>query len=621
MKDTECHDRETASAYETHIDEGIRVAKEEVEQEHLSTSVLKKELFSYAPELRGRMQSSIALACFGEMFGFAVFIFAAYAAKTLISGEHTSRVYLTALGALACVAFQKILTWFSTTRSHFIAFTILARIREALTRKLERMPLGDVRETPVGAMKQLIVERVGTMEDWIAHVMPELPSRMLHPVLATVFLFAVDWRVGLAAFVTLPLAGLGYILMMRGYKEKMHRWMVSGREMNAAVIEYVSGIRVIKAFGRGTMAFSKFQQAVEYYYTSTMQWWRQSWLGMAFVYAAMASPILGTLPVAARLYSQGEIDLFRLMLSITLPMAILPNAMPIAMSAELFVMVRTSWLAIRKELQKPELVRAQNPVDLPKDASFSFSGVSFSYDGKTRALDDVSFTVPSGQVTALVGPSGSGKSTIAKLMAGFWLPNRGVITYGSVDCKCIPEAQLMEEIAYVSQDMFLFDATIRENLRIAKPDASDEEMRAALQAAHCLDVVEKLPGGLDASVGDCGGLLSGGERQRLTLARAMLKPSKLMILDEATAYADPENEAKIQEAIAKLISGKTLVVIAHRLHTVRNADQILVVERGRIVAQGTHASLMKSSELYRRLAVLDGSAEEEEVSACAMHAD
>lgn len=590
------------SSIENKIQEQVKDSIKTQKEDALNPRIIKKEMFEFAPELKGKMTISIILACLGESLGFVSYFFAAYVAKSLLSNTvKPNEIYMYGGLALLAIAAQKIFTCLSSMKSHDISFTILRNIRIALSKKLERVPLGYITSTPIGYYKALIVERVGSLEDWIAHVMPELPSRLLHPILATIILFIVDWRLGLACFAGLPFIFLGFMMMMYRREEKMYTWLNANQELNSRVIEYVNGINVIKAFGQANRSYSKFTDSVNYYYDSTLKWWKSSWLSMAILFAFINSPIIGTLPVGFYLYAQHQINIWTLMMGLILPLSIIPNVFQTVMSFELYSMIETSWRMIRKMMQLPELVRPKEDVALDLKECFEFKNVSFEYDKGIEVLHNLNFTIMPNKVFAIVGESGSGKSTIAKLMTGFFDATKGTISYGGQDVKDIPVNQLMSQVAYVAQDNFLFDTSLKENLKIAKPDASDAEIMEALHLANCDDLIKRLPQGIDSDSGDCGNLLSGGERQRFTLARAMLSDAKCIILDEATAYADPENEAKIQEALSRLIRNKTLIVVAHRLHTIVDADQIMVLDRGEIKAIGKHKELMESCTAYQIL--------------------
>ena len=370
--------------------------------------------------------------------------------------------------------------------------------------------------------------------------------------------------------------------------------------MNAALVEYVGGIQVIKAFGQGSKSFGEFSQSVNFFHDSTLAWWRQSWFWMAGFKAVLPSTLLGTLPVGAWLYMQGTLELPLFLACIIIPFGFMAGLIKFG-----FALGQLSYMApnldpIQDFLATPEQRRPEKPVKLG-ERSFRFDRVCFSYDGKKEVLHDVSFTARTGQITAIVGPSGSGKSTIAKLMAGFWDATGGTVSFGGQDIQNIPFDQLMGEISYVAQDNFLFDRSIRENIRMGDTGATDAEVEAAARAANCHHFIMNLEQGYDTLAGDAGDRLSGGERQRITIARAMLKKASVIILDEATAFADPESEAQIQQAISRLVRGKTLIVVAHRLNTIQNADQILVIDQGRLAACGRQEELLDTCPLYRTM--------------------
>jgi len=576
-------------------------------QPKISMGGLNKALMGIAPEYKGRMQLSVIFACIGELFSFSTYFFSAYAAGWLIKNAGGKAVGFDALMKYAFLAIGSlflyfIFTGFSTTISHKTSFYILAKLRQTLFEKLKVIPMGYLVDNPVGKIKVIIMDRVSDMEDWVAHLMPELPSRMLHPILCVIILFFLDWRIGLSIFVPVPLAFIGMITMMYKYRSRMAVWLSSYANVADRSAEYVHGIPVIKAFAQDKASYGKFADAVKFYHFSTMKWWKQSWFGKALMTAAMMTPQMVSMPLAFYLYGRNQISIETLLLALILPIAILPQAFGIIMSFELFQMASNTWVSIQELLDMPVQRRpdAKNKAAIDNSKGIEFDNISFSYHDGTEVLHNISFKTKPGEVTAIVGPSGGGKSTIAKLLAGFWDQSSGRISIGGVDTKNISFKQLAEEISFVSQDNFLFDVSIRDNIRIGKPDATEDEIIAAAKAAHCHEFISKLPDGYNTKAGEAGGAMSGGERQRITLARAILKPASTIILDEATAYADPENEALIQEAISNLVKGKNLVIVAHRLNTIKQANQIILIDKGKIKAKGKHDELMKEP-LYASL--------------------
>ena len=559
-----------------------------------------RQLFAFVGERNSKMRISILLAVLGEMFGIVPFLMVALLADELYRGTTTIQRVLFFSGIAAiCQLIKMLLTWRSSLMSHKISFTILKNIREAITDRMAKVPMGVMLETPTGTFKNLIVDNVAKLEDSMAHFMPELPSNIAAPLCSILLIFILDWRMGLASLITIPLGILFFAAMMRGYGPRMENYMRSANDMNSSLVEYVSGIQVIKAFNRSASSYGKYSKSVNYFHDSTMEWWSQCWFWNAAARAVLPSTLLGTLPVGAWLYMEGTLSLPVFLISLVVPLGFVAPLMKVSEAMEQVSMIKGNLEQVTAFLKTPELVRPSEPVSLG-ERTYQFEDVHFGYK-ETEILHGISFQTKPGTMTAIVGPSGSGKSTIAKLMAGFWDVTSGSVRFGGQDIRQIPFEQLMGEISYVAQDNFLFDKSIRENIRMGNPAATDEEVEDAAKAANCHDFIMQLEQGYDTLAGDAGDRLSGGERQRITIARAMLKPSSVVILDEATAYADPENEALIQQAISKLVAGKTLIVVAHRLNTIRNADQILVVANGNIAGRGTQEELLRECPIYQKM--------------------
>lgn len=559
-----------------------------------------RQLFAFVGESNSKMRISIFLAVLGEMFGIVPFLMVALLADELYRGTATIQRVLFFCGIAAiCQLIKMLLTWRSSLMSHKISFTILKNIREAITDRMAKVPMGIMLETPTGTFKNLIVDNVAKLEDSMAHFMPELPSNIAAPLCSILLIFILDWRMGLASLITIPLGIFFFAAMMRGYGPRMENYMRSANDMNSSLVEYVNGIQVIKAFNRSASSYGKYSKSVNYFHNSTMEWWSQCWFWNAAARAVLPSTLLGTLPVGAWLYMEGTLSLPVFLISLVVPLGFVAPLMKVSEAMEQVSMIKGNLEQVTAFLKTPELVRPSEPVSLG-ERTYQFEDVHFGYK-ETEVLHGISFQTKPGTMTAIVGPSGSGKSTIAKLMAGFWDVTSGSVRFGGQDIRQIPFEQLMGEISYVAQDNFLFDKSIRENIRMGNPAATDEEVEAAAKAANCHDFIMQLEQGYDTLAGDAGDRLSGGERQRITIARAMLKPASVVILDEATAYADPENEALIQQAISKLVAGKTLIVVAHRLNTIRNADQILVVANGNIAGRGTQEELLRECPIYQKM--------------------
>lgn len=558
------------------------------------------QLLHFASDCKAQMSFSVVLAILGVLCGMAPYFSVARLTAAFFAGTQTlALVVQWSLIAIAGQVLKMLLTTLSSMKSHEAAFSIMKNIRSSLVEKMERVPMGVMIDTPSGTLKTLVVDVVEKLEKPLAHILPEMTSNILVPVFTLIFLFALDWRMALASLATIPIGLLVFMGQMIGYKVKSARYARANDEMNNSIVEYVTGIEVIKAFNQSASSYGKYTKAAHFFRDSTLDWWKGCWLFSSIGNTIISSTLLVSLPVGAFLYLHGSLDFATFVTCVILSLGIAGPILAASQFVENFALVSQSLEQVTSFLEQPELNRPTQPVKL-KDAQFRFEDVSFDY-GEKEVLHHIDLeTVPRG-VTAIVGPSGSGKSTLAKLMAGFWDATGGTLVYGGFPIDGIPIEQLMKEISYVAQDNFLFDKTILENIRMGRPDATDSEVIAAAKSAGCHDFIEKLEHGYQTMVGDAGGKLSGGERQRITIARAMLKPASVVILDEATAYADPENEAVVQQAINKLVEGKTLIVIAHRLSTIRNADKIVVVENGRIAAQGKQQELLDTCPLYKRM--------------------
>lgn len=559
-----------------------------------------RQLFMFVGHGKGKMKFSILMAVLGELFGMIPFLMLAMLASSFYSRTSTTKSIIILAGIAAlCQCIKAFLTWKSSLMSHRISFTILQNIRESIADKMAKVPMGIMLETPSGSFKNLIVDNVAKLEDSMAHFVPELTSYITAPLCSILLIFILDWRMGLASLITVPIGALFFAAMMSGYTSRMENYMYSANEMNSSLVEYVNGIQVIKAFNRSSSSYGQYSKAVNYFHDCTMEWWSTCWLWNAASRAVLPSTLLGTLPIGALLYMNHSISLPILMICLIVPLGFIGPLMKVSEAMEQISMIKGNLEQVTAFLKTPELHRPAAPVTLTEPA-FEFDHVCFSYN-KKEVLHHISFKTEPKTMIAIVGPSGSGKSTIAKLMAGFWDAASGTVYFGEQDIRNIPFEQLMSEISYVAQDNFLFDRTIRDNIRMGNLTAANEEIEAVAKAANCHDFIMQLEKGYDTMAGDAGDRLSGGERQRITIARAMLKKASVVILDEATAYADPENEAIIQEAISKLISGKTLIVVAHRLNTILNADQILVVADGKIVGRGTQKELLENCPAYKKM--------------------
>ena len=546
-------------------------------------------------------------AFLGVVLGMLPYFAAAQVIIKMLAGKTDLSVYLPWLGlGLAGYAARTLFYNMALSISHKATFSILKTIRQKILEKLPKLPLGTVMDMSSGKMKQIIVDQVEGMETTLAHLFPEMTANVAGPVLILVYLFILDWRMALLSLVTIPV-GMAFMMTIMGSYSKDYEGAVKAtHEMSGTVVEYINGIEVIKAFNQGKLSYAKFTDKVTanaaYYYN----WMKKCQFGMSMGYAIVPATLITVLPVGWLLYRGGSLSVETFITVIILSLGIAGPLIAAMGFVDTLAQVGTTVAAVdellmAEEQQHGDMEEEHSMGAIIKGVDIELSHVSFGYHEDKNILQDVSLSIPSGTMTALVGPSGSGKSTIAKLIAGFWDVKEGTVSIGGVDEKEIPLKQLYENIAFVSQDNYLFDESVRENIRMGKLSATDKEVETAAKAAGCDAFIRTLEKGYETKVGGGGAHLSGGERQRIAIARAMLKDAPIVILDEATAYIDPENEAVIQKAVAELVRGKTVIVIAHRLSTIKDAERIVVVKDGRIEAVGKHEELRKGCPLYEAM--------------------
>ena len=560
-------------------------------------------LLSFAAPCRGKMAASVVLAILSVAGGFVPYLGVYQIIRLFLERQANWEGILFWCGVCLAGYAVKVAGYaLSTMLAHVSAYTILEGLRLQTADRLMGAPLGEVESRPIGAMKSTIVDRIEDIEPPLAHMIPELSSNILLPMVVVAAMFSIDWRMGLSLLVTIPCALIPMAFGMRSYNKNYAAYMEANAQVNSVIVEYVEGIQVVKAFSQGERSYQKFAQAVSSFKAFTMDWYRCTWASMNLCLSILPTTLLGTLPMGVYLYQAGVLDPAQVTLCLMMALGIVAPLM----SATAFInSMKSMQFAVkdtRELLDLPQLPQARQDVPL-NDCDIQLHDVSFSYggsDGK-EVLHHLDLTIPQGKFTALVGPSGGGKSTIARLAARFWDVTGGSITLGGRDIRELPLKQLSREISYVTQDNFLFDCSLKENIRLGRPGASDEEVFAAARAAQCEEFIGRLEHGWDTAAGDAGKQLSGGERQRIAIARAILKDAPIVILDEATAFTDPENEDKIQRSIMALSKGKTLLVIAHRLSTIQNADQIVVLEKGQIVDRGTQRELLDRCPLYQTL--------------------
>lgn len=503
--------------------------------------------------------------------------------------------------AMAAYLGKVIFSSLSTALSHTATYHTLRDLRKNLIAKLSRVPMGTILDTPSGQYKTTIVDRVEGMEPTLAHLIPEMTANVLIPLAILVYLFVLDWRMALASMVTLVIGMFFAAGSGKTYAAKWDGAVKAGRDMANAIVEYIGGIQIVKAFSQSAGSYRKYSDAVNYNAGYYVNWMKESQKYMCGWTAVIPAVLVTVLPLGFLFWHGESLEATDFLTIIILSLGLTGPIIAAMSFVDDLAVVGTNTQEIADILNAEELLRPETPAAL-KGQGIQLKEVSFSYhqDGE-EILHQVSLNIRPGTVTALVGPSGSGKSTIAKLIAGFWDVTQGSITLGGTDLRQIPSDQLNRLIAYVSQDNYLFDCSVRENIRMGRDSATDEEVEEVAKLAGCDEFIRSLAHGYDTPCGGGGGHLSGGEKQRLSIARAMLKDAPIVILDEATASIDPENEAAIQRAISALTKGKTLIVIAHRLSTITDADNIAVVCNGQIAAQGSHTQLLQNCALYRQM--------------------
>ena len=559
-----------------------------------------KILFSFAAPCKGKMALSVFCAILSVAGGFIPFwavyeILLAFINQNVTLNGILIWCLVGAVGYLLRVACHGI----STIMAHISAYTILEGIRLKIADRLMKAPLGEVMGRRIGYLKNIIMDKVEDLEPPLAHMIPELTSNLLLPVAIFIWMLVIDWRMGLAVLISPVLAMIPMFFLMRNYNSQYAAYMEANNHVNSIIIEYVEGIEVVKAFNQSTSSYEKFVNAVQSFKEFTLAWFKSTWKTMNLMMAIMPTTLLGVLPVGLLLVQNGSISPAELAMGIILSLSIVGPLMKATTFINEAKSMEYAVEAANELLNLPVLPDSGKIVSIPRN-DIVLEHVTFSYDGseQNEVLHDVNLELPEGSFTALVGPSGGGKSTIARLIARFWDVTGGNITIGGKNIKELSIRQLSELVSFVTQDNFLFNCSLKENIRLGNPNATDEEVYAAAKAACCDEFIVRLDKGYDTPAGDAGKRLSGGEKQRIAIARAILKNAPIVILDEATAFTDPQNEDKIQKSIMALSKGKTLLVIAHRLSTIQNADQIVVLKKGRIVDCGKQEELLKRCPLY-----------------------
>ena len=487
--------------------------------------------------------------------------------------------------------------------SHLAAFRIATNLRLALTEHIARLPLGQIQVSGSGKLRRTIADTAGAAETFLAHQLPDQYRAMATVAGLLVLLLAFDWRLGLLSL--LPVA-LGFACMStmtgKSMQEKMTEYQNALADMSNQAVEYVRGIPVVKTFGQTVFSFKKFKDTIDNYQRWTIAYTKQL-RGPMTAYTLAVNSVFVFLIVGG-FWLSGKGVTAALLLDLLFYIIITPvislTLSKLMLMSENTMLVTDALKRMDAVLTAPALSRPEQPQS-PKDSAVTFDHVTFRYDGTKNALEDISLTIGAGETAALVGPSGGGKSTLASLAARFFDPTSGTVSIGGVNVKDMDPGQLMDTVSFVLQNSRLIKASILDNVRLGRPDASETQVMAALEQAQCMDIIEKFPQGVHTVIGSQGVYLSGGEMQRIAIARAILKDAPVLILDEATAFADPDNERKVQAALTRLAQGRTVLMIAHRLSTVTGADKIFVLEEGRLVQQGSFVQLSQSPGLFGRM--------------------
>ncbi len=558
-------------------------------------------LWRFTKGKRGTYLLSIILAMLGVACMLLTYVCLAVVIRELVGGRTETGFYIQRgiqIGVLWILRY--IFHGLSTSTSHKATFGLLGNARKLLLKKLGTMPLGAVQARSSGEYKNIICERVDQIEVTLAHVTPEFTANLIGAIAMFVFMMNVDWRVGLWQLICIPAGFVAFAIMMSSTPKYYPVTIEKTRALNAVAVEYIGGIEVIKAFGQSRTSYGKFVKAAKEGADCFIDWMKKENFWQNFGMACFPATMLGLLPSGVRYCLNGSLSSADLIVMIILSFGTISPLLTVFSYLENLSKVGEVMSDIADIMDEKDLNRPTKAAAKPKDHGIMLNDVHFTYKDK-EILHGINIDIADGTVNALVGPSGSGKSTVARLIASLWDVDSGEIRIGGVNIKDMPFEEYTRHVAYVSQENYLFDQTVMDNIRMGKEGATDEEVIEAAKKCGCHDFIMSLENGYKTICGGSGGHLSGGERQRISIARAMLKNAPIVILDEATSYTDPESEAVIQNALSRLTAGKTLIVIAHRLSTIADADKIFLIHDGNVEACGTQQELLASSDLYRSM--------------------
>ena len=521
--------------------------------------------------------------------------------RPLTDGDTVSAGFLAGIVALTCLCLviHAVLYVLGLRFSHIAAYNTLKNLRCSMQEKIEKQPLGTIREKGNGKIKTLFTDDIEQVELLLAHAIPEGIANLVIALIALICMFIVDWKLALLSLCSLPLGMFAMGMMFKSGMSKMNDYYTAATKMNNTIIEYINGMEVVKVFGRDGESYKRYENDIKSYRDFTLDWYKICWPWMALYGSLIPCVALVTIPVGTLLVINGVCTLADLILVVCLSLSV---GMPLLKAlgfAGKFPQLNFKVAEIEKAIDAPALITGGNSFK-GTSHDIKFKDVTFAYKD-SDVIHDFSLELRQGTMTALVGESGSGKSTLAKLLVHYYDIGGGSISIGGQDITDMSLEALNDQISYVSQEQFLFNTSIYENILLGDPSASRDRVLAAANQAQCTEFLKRLPYGIDTMAGDGGKQLSGGERQRISLARALLKDAPIIVLDEATAFIDPENEEKMNEAIANIIKNKTVLIIAHRLQTIVNADKICVMKYGKLAAADRHEKLLEHCEEYRRL--------------------
>lgn len=573
-----------------------------------------KKMFEYAGPHKKDLYSATFIVLLSVLMGVLPFVLAYQVISPLVMGETVGIGYVSmrVIGVLICLILQAVLYGWGLDVSHKAAYNTLLRLRTSLQKRFEALPLGFIQDKGTGTIKKLFVDDVDSLEVLLAHSLPEGIANLMIPIAIYVAMFFIDWKLALLSLASIPISFAAMMIMYSVGMKKMGPYYMAGQKMNNTIIEYINGMEVVKVFNKDAESYERFRKDISDYRDYTLEWYKAAWPWMAIYSSLLPCTIILTLPLGAWFVLCGFSTLPDLILVLCLSLSI---GIPLLKSLSFLpTMPQLNYkIAALEQVLETAPLQQTDAAFHGKNYDICFDHITFGYeksqpgpDGRPmvtmdEVIHDISFTAKAGQKTALVGESGSGKSTLAKLLIHYYDPQQGSISIGGQKITEMSLEALNSQVSYVAQDQYLFNTSLLENIRMGRPDATDEDVLEAAKKAQCLEFLEKLPQGIHSMAGDAGKMLSGGQRQRISLARAILKNAPIIVLDEATAYADPENEEKMEAAIAELVKGKTLFVIAHKLPAIMNADQICVIEHGKLAATGTHAELLATCEEYKKL--------------------